>query len=103
MSTNTVEPMSYTMTKDERLAWMSLTGRNEVPATRDEVLRQGREVYERRVAQATPDVEAVLGLFNAAVALGIFPKVDEEQLRTPQNRFVLKSARQGAEPANDSE
>lgn len=95
--------MNYTMTNEARLAWMSLTGRNDVPSAREDMLRQGREVYDRRVAQASPDVEAVLGLFKSAVTLGIFPPVDEEQLKTPQNRFLLKSARQGAEPANDTD
>jgi len=101
MTKNTVVQMPYTMTSKERLAWISLAGRNDAPAGRDAMLREAREVYERRVAQAKGNVEAVLAIFQAAQDLGVFPVASDEELKTLKNRFLTRAARLGADSANE--
>lgn len=93
--------MDYLVTPNQRTAWMKLTGSNKLPELREDMLRIGRETYDRRVAQAMPDAQAVLAIFELAVELGVMQPVPEESLRQARNGHLMRRDRKGTNAAND--
>ncbi len=93
--------MDYLVTQNQRTAWMKLTGSNKLPELREDMLRIGRETYDRRVAQAMPDAQAVLAIFELAVELGVMQPVPEESLKQARNGHLMRSDRKGTTAAND--
>ena len=93
--------MDYLVNPNQRTAWMKLTGSNKLPERRQDMLRIGRETYDRRVAQAMPDAQAVLAIFELAVELGVMQPVPEESLKQARNGHLMRSDRKGTAAAND--